>query len=258
MFALHHLRAAGWPAWLWAALLFVASQTPALALDAQQLFQQSQNSVVVVLNYDSSGKAAKFGTGFFFKEGNLVATNYHVIDKHVELRLKLGDGTLVKVESVARYNKEQDLAILRVAKPGKPLALAAGDPQIGEDVLAIGNPGGLERTISTGIVSGIRRRGKVKVYQITAPISPGSSGGPILNSQGSVLGLATFYAQGGQNLNFAVPAGYLEDLLSGQSTMGSVDSAGSDIAPDETPAPAQKTKLEVYKEKDGSISIKKK
>lgn len=222
---------------------------PAAAIDAQRLFQETKDSVVVVIAFDKNGKPGKFGSGFYIKQGDLVATNYHVVETSTDIKLKLGDGSLLKVEEVKYIDKESDLAVLRVGKPGKALPLQLVDPKIGEDILAIGNPGGLEHTISTGIVSGIRHKGKIKVYQITAPISPGSSGGPILNEQGHVVGLATFYMQGGQNLNFAVPARYVEDILS-----GSIGTSG----PGEAPSAGSKAKLEIEKEKDGSISIKKK
>lgn len=87
---------------------------------------------------------------------------------------------------------------------------------VGESVIAIGNPRGLEGSVSTGIVSGFRISNGVKMIQITAPISPGSSGGPVLNSRGVVIGVATATLKGGQNLNFAVPATYISDVLNGR------------------------------------------
>lgn len=196
-----------------AALLVLAFTASALALDAKGLFQQAQNSVVVVLAVDESGKGAKYGSGVLLGSGNLVATNHHVISGEDDLRVKLADGKIVKVQSVRAESPEHDLAILQIPAVGRGLNLAPGDPVVGEEVMAIGHPKGLERTLSTGVVSGIRRKGNTKVYQITAPISPGSSGGPILNASGDVVGLASFFAKGGQNLNFAIPADYIAQLL---------------------------------------------
>lgn len=230
----------------------------ALAIDAQGLFEQAKDSVVVVLGLNDKGAIHKFGSGFYIRQGDLVATNYHVVEKAAQLRIKLKDGSQHKVEEIKAFNKEFDLAVLRVSKTGKPLRLLQGDPKIGEEVLAIGNPRGLELSISNGIVSGIRQNGKVKVYQITAPISQGSSGGPILNAQGEAVGLATFYVQGGQNLNFAVPAQYVEGILSGSIQSGVKSGSGllGNLTPESDSNP--KGVLEIEKERDGSISIKKK
>jgi hypothetical protein len=77
----------------------------------------------------------------------------------------------------------------------------------------VGNPQGLEGTFSQGIVSGIREVGADRLLQITAPISPGSSGGPVLNAKGEVIGVSVATFRGGQNLNFAIPSDYLKTLL---------------------------------------------
>ena len=84
---------------------------------------------------------------------------------------------------------------------------------MGERVYAVGNPQGLEGTFSRGIVSGIRNVGDDKILQVTAPISPGSSGGPILNDRGEVIGVSVATFKGGQDLNFAIPSSYLATLL---------------------------------------------
>lgn len=85
---------------------------------------------------------------------------------------------------------------------------------VGDEVYAVGNPLGLEGTFSRGIVSGIRQIGSETLFQITAPISPGSSGGPILDTRGKVIGVAMATFKGGQSLNFAIPVAYLKSLLS--------------------------------------------
>src|SRR6516225_1013196 len=109
---------------------------------------------------------------------------------------------------------------------GQPLSLGSGGcsealsignsdaVQVGDSVYAVGNPEGLEGTFSQGIVSGIRESGGDRLLQITAPISPGSSGGPVLNEKGEVIGVSVATFRDGQNLNFAVPSIYLKELLS--------------------------------------------
>ena len=86
--------------------------------------------------------------------------------------------------------------------------------EIGEPVYAAGNPSGLEGTFSDGIISSIRGDGAYKIPQITAPISPGSSGGPVLNEKGEVIGVSVLTIRNGQNFNFAIPINYLKSLLS--------------------------------------------
>jgi len=109
---------------------------------------------------------------------------------------------------------------------GQPLSLGSGGcsealsignsdaVQVGDSVYAVGNPEGLEGTFSQGIVSGIRESGGDRLLQITAPISPGSSGGPVLNEKGEVIGVSVATFRDGQNLNFAVPSAQLKELLS--------------------------------------------
>src|SRR5262249_45061622 len=110
---------------------------------------------------------------------------------------------------------ERDLVVLKISA-GRSQALYLGNSeavQVGETVYAVGNPQGLEGTFSQGIVSSIREVGTDKLLQITAPISPGSSGGPVLNGKGEVIGVSVATFRGGQNLNFAIPSNYLKTLL---------------------------------------------
>jgi len=120
--------------------------------------------------------------------------------------------------SVERIDEFNDLALLRCSGElaVNPLRISKGDaPSPGTTIYSISNPAGLERSMSTGVVSAIRELSGRKLLQITAPISPGSSGGPILNSSGEVVGVAVAILQEGQNLNFAVPAEQLRKLLAG-------------------------------------------
>lgn len=199
-----------------ALLALVCAPRPAAALDAQQLFRNAKDSVVVVVAVDAYSRPTSLGTGFYIKDGREVVTNHHVIKGSSEVRVKTPEGNLVTALRVKAVDKKHDIAILEMPSEGKgqPLPLHTGDPEVGEEILAIGNPKGLEKTLSTGVVSGLRRMdGNSLVYQITAPISPGSSGGPVLNADGQVLGVTSFYAVQGQNLNFAMPSLYIHKLL---------------------------------------------
>ena len=113
-----------------------------------------------------------------------------------------------------------DLAILKVAAYGiKPLSLGDSDAvRVGETVYVAGNPKGLEGTLSNGIISSLRDKDTKGRLQMTAPISPGSSGGPVLNRKGEVIGVSFMTLQGGQNLNFAIPSKYLKKLITRSGT----------------------------------------
>ncbi len=119
-------------------------------------------------------------------------------------------------EASPAIDEKRDLVILHVSALGKlPLPLDDSDTVlVGETVYAVGNPHGLEGTFSQGIISSVRTVGTDKLLQLTAPISPGSSGGPVLNDRGNVIGVSVATFRGGQNLNFEIPSNYLTKLVS--------------------------------------------
>ena len=187
--------------------------SPAWALDAKSLFIQARPSVVLVMSFDAQHQPLSIGSGFFVGNGKTIATNFHVIRSAAEIRIKLETGQVMNVTNLAGLDTEHDLALLRVESEGTPLPMSSRLPDIGEAIIALGNPRGLEGTLSAGIVSGIREEKGSNYYQITAAISPGSSGGPVLDARGEVLGISTFFVKGGQNLNFAMPIKYVRQLL---------------------------------------------
>jgi hypothetical protein len=182
-------------------------------LDVKDVFDQARPSVVLIVAYDSNDQPQGIGSGFFVDDGKSIATNYHVIANAKDLKIKSSDGQVGNVLSILGINEKNDLALLEVDIQGQPLKLSMDQPDIGEDILAIGNPSGLEGTVSTGIVSGIRTEEGSQYFQITAPISPGSSGGPIIDENTQVIGVASFYLDGAQSLNFAMPSAYVQKLL---------------------------------------------
>ena len=181
---------------------------------AQQVARNALNSTVYLAMQKADGRISQ-GSGFFVHPG-YVATNHHVTEGATGAYVKLvGQDTIYTVESIAATDEEHDLALLKVTGISTPvLPLANSDAvQIGETVYAIGNPQGfLEGTVSDGIISSIRGESNKKWLQMTAPISPGSSGGPVLNTRGEVIGVSVGDING-QNLNFAVPSNYLKALL---------------------------------------------
>lgn len=185
----------------------------AYGLDVKNLFKQSADSVVLIMSFDDNQQPLAIGSGFFVEDGEKLITNYHVIKGASFVRIKLTNGKVFEIKFILGVDYEHDLVVLKTPGVGKPLPLAERAPEIGQDVIAIGNPRGLEGTLSKGIVSGLRNEKGSIYYQVTAPISPGSSGGPVINENGEVLGVSTFFVSGGQNLNFAMPAAYIHKLL---------------------------------------------
>ena len=179
--------------------------------------QKALDATVSLVTRDRNGKELDRGSGFFVHPG-YIATNYHVIEGAAPTHFRLvGKEAAYWVDRVAARDPSHDLALLKVSDVNvSELSLGNSDKvQIGEEIYAVGNPRGWEGTVSDGIVSGIRGEGNNKWIQITAPISPGNSGGPVLNSKGEVIGIVSRGYQGdyAQNLNFAVPSNYLRALL---------------------------------------------
>ena len=144
----------------------------------------------------------------------LVITNNHVIDKADNLAVRCGERE--STASVRKRTKEPDLALLVTSLKSKDsfvLNETYTQDLIGRDVFVIGNPYGLEGTFSTGVISGLREIDGVRYIQISAPISPGNSGGPVILRDGTVIGIAAMGLKMGQNLNFAIASA--EVLVSG-------------------------------------------
>ncbi|MRR39229.1 serine protease, partial [bacterium] len=185
---------------------------------ASRVFAGTSKSVLLLIVKSPDGVVLGQGTGFVVTGGRIV-TNEHVV-RAGDVFIDLGPVKLpLKVERTDPLN---DLALLTAAAELEmaPLPFAGAAPATGTTIYAIGNPAGLERSISAGIVSGVRNFRGRQLLQISAPISPGSSGGPILNDSGEVVGVAVGILEKGQNLNFAVPAALVRGLLRGERTPG--------------------------------------
>jgi S1-C subfamily serine protease len=178
-------------------------------LDISAIAREANGSVVSIVMSDKKGHPIAQGSGFLISKDGHVVTNYHVIRNGSSAVIKLPDGAFFAVDGVLASDKNRDVAIIK-AHGNDFRALTLGDSdrlQVGEEVVAIGSPLSLESTVSNGIVSGVRTDEKEggKFVQITVPISPGSSGGPLFNMAGKVVGITTSGLIGGENLNFAVP-----------------------------------------------------
>ena len=182
------------------------------------LVRRIKPSAVAIETFDSRGEKLSRGSGFFIAADRVV-TNRHVIDNAFRAEVHSYNGSVYPVKGVIAVDAEGDLALLRVEAPAnqvRPLLLDKTSPQEGESVVVIGNPFGLEGSVTNGIVSAVRDIPTFgRIIQITAPISPGSSGSPVVNMQGQVIGVATLQITGGQSVNFAIPSERISQLQSG-------------------------------------------
>lgn len=196
---------------------------------ADELFASHSPAVVRVIARGSNFSLMQ-GSGFFISRDGLLVTNYHVIRGAEFASILRDDNTTLFVEGIAAEDRDADLALLKVNVEDVPFLRIAPDapPKVGTTVYAIGNPEGLTNTLSAGLVSGLRRRANSLVaLQTSAAISHGSSGGPLLSPDGVVVGVTSAMAADGQNLNFAVPASQVRELMSNRGPVQKLASAGA-------------------------------
>jgi Tfp pilus assembly protein PilF len=184
------------------------------------IVKKTAPSIVLIFTYDSEGEPLAQGSGFFISENGNVVTNRHVLEDSNRAEIKTAKGETYSITKILAEDKEGDIVLVSVEIPPKiahPLQVSSSIPEVGERILVIGNPLGLEQTVSDGIVSAVRDIPAFgNIIQITAPISSGSSGSPVVNTKGEVIGVATFQMVEGQNLNFVIPSERIENLKIGK------------------------------------------
>lgn len=195
------------------ALCCMAQQPPG---DMSQLVKSTIDAVVLIVVNDATGKPVREGSGFLVSPDGKIVTNHHVIGGASSATVKLNNGAFFPVEGIMADDPEHDLALIKV--PGKNLPYLtledSDNLSVGQHVLAIGSPLGLENSVSDGIVSGFRKdESGINWIQTTAPASHGNSGGPLLGMNGKVGGVLTWKVGDGENLNFAAPSGLIVPLL---------------------------------------------
>jgi len=205
------------------AALFAAGEAAGQeSVTAAKIYEHAAKSVLLILLKSADGKVIAQGTGFLIENGKII-TNEHVIRNGTPV-LDLGGIRIPAV--VEKSDNVNDLAILTTSAElsAEPLTLAEKTPPPGSSVFAIGNPEGLEKSISSGVLAGVRQMGTRQLLQITTPISHGSSGGPVFDSSGKVIGVTVGSIEEGQNLNFAVPVAAVVKLLTSSPGQADVSS----------------------------------
>ena len=200
---------------VWILLVFLVP-LPTQAQDLlPELVRRIKPSAVAIETFDSRNEKLSRGSGFFV-EADRIVTNRHVLEGAYRAEIHSSTGTVYPVKGVLAVDAEGDIALLKIDTPAnqiKPLPLDKTSPQEGESVVVIGNPLGLEGSVTNGIVSAVRDIPTFgRIIQITAPISSGSSGSPVVNMQGQVIGIATLQITGGQSVNFAIPSERISQL----------------------------------------------
>ena len=189
-----------------------------LTMSPQQIFAAYSGSVVLIQNYSDDNQLAATGSGFCVGD-SLVATNYHVIRGATRLVAAGKNSTTFEASEIESYDPQSDLAVVRFENSNLR-AIPLGDPTAlkqGDHVTAIGSPLGIQNTLSDGIVSNLVTSGGINVIQTSAPISHGSSGGPLFDDQGRVVGITAATRPEGELVNFAISAVYLKTLLGNPS-----------------------------------------
>ncbi len=198
--------------------LIVLLHVPAWAEESiPQVVKRIAPAVVTVIAYDHEGHMISQGSGFVVGKGQVVS-NRHVLYRAARAEAKTMDGRAWSLDAVLADDREGDLIFLQThdqSFSAPALSIDETLPEVGEEVMVIGSPFGLEQTLSNGLVAALRHIGGESIIQITVPISPGSSGSPVINRRGQVIGVAAAGVEGGQNVNFAIPAARVKRLQSG-------------------------------------------
>jgi hypothetical protein len=188
---------------------------PPVKLLPGEIASKYADAVVVLDNYNEQGQSASQGSGFVSSSDGIVLTNYHVIRGASRMAVRTHDQSIHEVEYVAGFDMQHDIAALKISGDGLS-SVPLGSSSIvktGDHVTALGAPLGLESTLSDGIISAVRETRSFRVFQTSAPISRGSSGGPLFDDYGNVIAMAVATIEAGENLNFAVPIDSAKVLL---------------------------------------------
>ena len=181
-----------------------------------EIFNDVSPAVVRLIVEDEYGRRVGQGSGFLVSSDGLLVTNRHVVQSGKNVTVLMDTDAELALEKIICMDVKADLALLKTKGKNLPYLPLSNTttPEVGTPVYAIGSPKGMTNTLSEGLISGIRNRHEdITVFQTTAPISYGSSGGPLVTTDGKVIGVTTSSLQSGQNLNFAIASVHVKRLL---------------------------------------------
>jgi S1-C subfamily serine protease/Flp pilus assembly protein TadD len=199
----------------------ISERTISESLDLPRVAAAVRPAVALIEIFGPSGKLIKTGTGFFVSSDGKLVTNRHVVEGATNATAKLETGATYAISGIIVTDNDHDVVLVQANAKEVPFLRLYGGllPSVGSRIAVIGSPLGFEGSVSEGVISGQRAISKSDQWlQITAPVSHGSSGSPVVNPNGEVIGVATFIIQEGQALNFARPVSYVSDLLAKATT----------------------------------------
>jgi S1-C subfamily serine protease len=217
-----------------------AQQSQPSTLTTAQIARRVSPSVVVIQGKTDSGDV--LGSGFIVSKDGKIVTNLHVIRDVNTASVQLANGEIFDSVSVLATDERRDLAVVHIAGFGlAPLDLGNSNSlTVGEPVVIVGSPLGLEGTVTAGILSSVRDSGDgFKVLQTDAAVNPGNSGGPLVNSKGQAIGVVSFKLRSSEGLNFAIPINYVSGLLNDLHQPMSLQQMRSSLNARSTPAPTK-------------------
>lgn len=183
-------------------------------LDPSQIYESSLPWVMTI-EVEARNGTRQVGSAFLALQAGMAVTSWHLVSQARRVTARFSDHTVCDVVGLVDRDEVKDIALVSVDVRGRPAGrLCAVVPRVGTRAYAIGAPRGYEFSLSDGLVSQVRVMDGFSQYQVSCPISPGNSGGPILNASGDVLGVVAWSAKDAQNLNFATPASYVLSLNS--------------------------------------------
>ena len=201
--------------------------------DSAEITKKITPAVVLVTGLTNDGKV--LGSGFVLSGDGKIATNLHVIQDLRSGGVQLASGEKFALVSVLAFDERKDLAIVKIAGFDLPSVNLGNSNaiQVGEPVLIMGSPLGLQGSVTTGVISSIRDDpfgGGFKMIQTDASVNPGNSGGPLVNQKAEVVGIIRYKIGGTENLKFAVPVNYLRGLMDAPLTPMSLDELRAKLA----------------------------
>jgi trypsin-like peptidase len=190
---------------------------PQIPISPGDLYNMAAPSVVLIETYGEDGKVSGNGSGFIVSSDGMILTNYHVVAHTKRATVRLANNDAYDYVGVLDTDKRKDIALIKIKAVNLPyLKLGhSSSAKIGDTLYALGNPLGiLQNTLSEGILSSVRQADGYRLFQLSTPISHGSSGSPVFDAKGEVVGLIESTIEEGQNLNFAIPIDYAVGMLS--------------------------------------------